>query len=235
MNVNKLLLAGALLAIVGVGVAWYATDASRPGMPSSATAIPETTSDSPSQPTHEAQAQAPSPRATGASRPSPATPAPDANSAAPEAAAEAEAAKEAAPETSQPQDARQRATEELMREMVATAYREQGSRYVDYLVSSGLARVDAERLVERGFRDTVECSFDAMRAEAEAESVPFDTVLYAVEAMFYNGDGPLLRGVIDMEAVANREMPCILNVLQEVGIPAHVLQEIQGTPVASEE
>ena len=122
-----------------------------------------------------------------------------------------------------------------MREMAATAYREQGSRYVAYLVASGLAPADAERLVERGFRDAAECSFDAMRAEAEAESVPFDTVLYALEAMFYNGDGPLLRGVIDMEAVNVRGMPCMFAVLQEVGIPAHVLQEIQQAPVAAEE
>ena len=208
MNVNKLLLAGGLLAIVGVGVVWYAGE--RPE-PSPTAAAAETTFDSPSAPA-EPRALTPSSLRQSVEA-LPASPSTDAEG--------------AAPDTAPAQDAESRAIDELKREMTTSAYREQGGLYVDYLVSNGLARADAERLIGRGFRDAVECSFEAMRAEAEAEGVPFDTVLYAVEAMLHQGDGPLLRGVIDMDAVRTRELPCLLNVLQEVGIPAHVMEEIQ--------
>jgi hypothetical protein len=230
MSARHGILPGTLVAIVVAGVLWYASKDPEADGPSPATAADETTFDS--------RSQSMLPRSdTLPARPpasSPSAPSSDASVEAMPAGTRIDAGV-AVPEAPPSPDAAERATEQLMREMATSTYREQGGLYVDYLVSNGLAGADAERLVERGFRDAVGCSFDAMRAQAEAEDVPFDTVLFAVAAMLHQGDGPLLRGVIDMDAVRINELPCLLNVLQEVGIPAHVVQEIQRAAAKSKD
>ena len=197
MNARSGLLACALLSVIGAGVAWYAWTAPDAGMPPAAD---ETTFDPTSSPAPPQARALPSPSPTEASRSFDSSV--EAVTAGPEGEAVHASPDDAAPvAAATAPDAAEQAADELMREMAATTYREQGSPYVDYLLSNGLARTDAERLIERGFRDAVGCSVAAMRGQAEAEGVPFDTVLYAVAAMFHQGDGPLLRGVIDMDAV----------------------------------
>lgn len=112
--------------------------------------------------------------------------------------------------------------------MAVVAYEQQGGRFVDYLVSQGLARADSENVIRGAFRDAAVCSLDAFRAEAKAQSVPFDTVLYALEATLHNADGPNIRALIDLEAVSRREAPCVWNVVQEAGIAPTVVQELLG-------
>lgn len=115
---------------------------------------------------------------------------------------------------------------ELVRTMEESGYARMGETYVDYFVASGLSPSDSERVVRQGIHDASLCSIDAMREEALAQSVPFDTVLYALEAALHDADGPLLTAVLDMQAVRVRETPCLLNVFQEAGLIYPVAEQL---------
>lgn len=123
-------------------------------------------------------------------------------------------------------DPREERIAELVDAMAVSAYAMIGERFVDYLVSSGLARADSERLVEQGMQDATWCSVNALREEADAQSVSFDDVLRAVAAGVYQSDGPLIGAMIDVERVRAREAPCLLNVFQQAGVPIAILEEL---------
>lgn len=114
---------------------------------------------------------------------------------------------------------------ELRRQMVEQSYARLGSVLVDELVARGLARVDGERVVRRLFDDNAHCLFDALRLEADAQSVAYDTVLDAIQADLHETDGPLLGAVIDMAAVQSRATPCGLTAAQQAGIGPAVMEE----------
>lgn len=131
------------------------------------------------------------------------------------------------PSPEPPDPERANALDELATEVATIALERLGDRYVDYLVANGLSRADSEGIVSTGFHAAGRCALEAMREQARAESVPLDTVLYALHAELYDTDGPLLSSTIDLQAVRIREAPCALNALQEAGIPLSVAQEIQ--------
>jgi hypothetical protein len=119
-----------------------------------------------------------------------------------------------------------RSTEAELRARAAEeSYARMGDVFVDYLVTRGLARVDADRVVRRFFDDSQRCLFDALRVEADAQAVAYDSVLDAIEADLHQTDGPLLGAVIDMRAVQNRVMPCSLTAAQQAGIEPSALPE----------
>ena len=98
-------------------------------------------------------------------------------------------------------------------------YRDAGDELVDDLVAHGLARSDAEITV-RGLADAyVSCYFEALRAEADAQSVSFFALLDAVQAAVYDADGPLIGGLIEEERLNARVVPCALDAMQQAGIP----------------
>jgi hypothetical protein len=114
-------------------------------------------------------------------------------------------------------------------EIVATAaeesYARLGGFFVDHLVARGLARPDGERVVRRFVDDSVDCLFDALRLEADAQAVDYESVLDAMEANLHATDGPLLAGLLDMAAVAQRVTPCSLAVAQQAGLDPSVFAE----------
>lgn len=100
-----------------------------------------------------------------------------------------------------------------------------GGALIDHLVERGLAPADGERVVRRFFADEVRCLFDALRVEADAQSVSYDSVLDGLEAGLYDTDGPLLAAVIDLRGVQDRVMPCALTAAQQAGIESSAFSE----------
>lgn len=100
-----------------------------------------------------------------------------------------------------------------------------GGALVDEIVARGLARSDAERVVRRFVVDSVDCLLRALRSEADAQSVAYDSILDALEAELYDADGPLLTAVIDMQAVQTRAAPCGLTAAEQAGISPAVMVE----------
>lgn len=101
-----------------------------------------------------------------------------------------------------------------------------GRRYVAYLAEQGLARTDAERIVAALALEVADCGLEAMRAQAQAQQVPFDDVLNALEAQLHDADGPPLTAVLDMRAVALEELQCSLSALQRSGISPEAATEL---------
>ena len=119
-----------------------------------------------------------------------------------------------------------RATDaELRAQAVEESYARVGSVLVDHLVARGLAQADGERVVRRFLEDNLLCLFDALRIEADIQSVAYDSVLDAIEADLYDTDGPLLGAVIDMRPVENRVMPCALTAAQQAGLEPSAFSE----------
>ncbi len=119
-----------------------------------------------------------------------------------------------------------RATEAELRGRVAEGtYARFGDVLVDHLVARGLAQVDGELVVRRFFEDNARCLFDALHAEADAQSVAYESVLDAFEAELYDADGPLLGGLIDLRAVQDRVVPCALAAMQQAGFEESALPE----------
>jgi hypothetical protein len=114
---------------------------------------------------------------------------------------------------------------ELRTKAAEESYARIGSVFVDHLVEQGLARADGEAIVRQFLDENVHCLFDALRVEANAQSVSYDAVLDATEANLYGTDGPLLGAVIDMRAVENRVAPCALTAAQQAGIEPSALSE----------
>jgi hypothetical protein len=110
--------------------------------------------------------------------------------------------------------------DELKRKMARRFHGQVGRLFVYHLVEQGLSRADSELIVRSLTENLTTCAFDALREQAAAQSVSFDDVLTAVEAAFYHADGPEPSALIDVHAVAQRQAPCSLNVLQQAGIPA---------------
>lgn len=136
------------------------------------------------------------------------------------------------PSAEEPDAERDRVLQELAGEVADIALERLGDRYIDYLVANGLSRADSEEIVTTGFRAAGACTLQAMREQARVESVPLDTVLYALHAELYDTDGPLLSSTIDLKAMAARQAPCALNALQEAGIPASVAVEINRSALS---
>ena len=88
-----------------------------------------------------------------------------------------------------------------------------------------MRKPDGERIVRRFLEDSLRCLFDALRVEADGQSVAYDFVLDAIEADLYDTDGPLLGAVIDMRPVENRVMPCALTTAQQAGIEPSAFSE----------
>jgi hypothetical protein len=114
---------------------------------------------------------------------------------------------------------------ELRARAAEVSYAQIGGVLVDHLVARGVARADGERIVRRFFEDNMVCLFEALRLEADAQSVAHDSVLDALDAQLYDTDGPLLGGLIDMAAVANRVAPCAFTAAQQAGIEPAALPE----------
>jgi hypothetical protein len=125
-----------------------------------------------------------------------------------------------------PQPTGVRASEaELLAQVAERSYTDSGGVFVDHLVARGLARTDSERVVEQFFNDAVACLFSALRSEADAQSVAYDSLLDAIEVDLHDADGPLLGALIDMRAVANRVAPCSYTAAQQAGLGPSVLEE----------
>jgi hypothetical protein len=107
-----------------------------------------------------------------------------------------------------------------------------GDVLVDHLAARGLSRPDAEPVVRRFIDDNLRCLFDALRAEADAQAVSYDSVLDAVEADLYDTDGPLLGAVIDVRAVQSRGSACSLTAAQQAGIEPAALDETTRAALA---
>lgn len=226
-------LAAALLVTIAIGAFWFRFAAPRgrtpaePALRTSTDAL-SASAEAPFAPAGRAAVPSTTPSAAGPSPTTSARTVPDGPSRPSPSAAETRAASAA-----QSRDARKaRAVDDLAADLAAVGYEQQGARFVDYLVSRGLSAADAENVIRTALRDGATCSLDAMRAQAEAESVSFDTVLYALDSMLNNGDGPFLRALIDLEAVGRREAPCVWDVLQQAGIPPSVAQELLREPQA---
>jgi len=132
----------------------------------------------------------------------------------------------ASPPQPRPLPAAGRATEaELQAQLAAASNARIGGLLVEHLVEHGLALSDAELVVHRFFDDGATCFFDALRAEAAAQSVDYDSVLDAIEAELYDSDGPLLPAVIDLRAVVDRVAPCSLRAAQQAGLEPAALEE----------
>jgi hypothetical protein len=114
---------------------------------------------------------------------------------------------------------------ELRARAAEVSYAQIGGVLVDHLVARGVARADGELIVRRFFADNMVCLFDALRLEADAQSVAYDSVLDALEAQLHDTDGPLLGGVIDLAAVGNRVAPCAFTAAQQAGIEPAALPE----------
>ena len=71
---------------------------------------------------------------------------------------------------------------ELRARAAEVSYAQIGGVLVDHLVARGVARADGELIVRRFFEDNMVCLFDALRLEADAQSVAYDSVLDALEA-----------------------------------------------------
>src|SRR5262249_41977250 len=69
------------------------------------------------------------------------------------------------------------AESDLRARAVEQAYSRFGSLFVDHLVARGLAQADGEIVVRRFSEESVRCLFDALRAEAEAQTADYDSVL----------------------------------------------------------
>jgi hypothetical protein len=114
---------------------------------------------------------------------------------------------------------------ELHAQAVEESYARVGGVLVEHVVANGLAQADGERIVRRFLQDSLRCLFDALRIEADSQSVAYDSVLDAIEADLYDTDGPLLGAVIDMRLVENRVMPCALTAAQQAGIEPSAFSE----------
>ncbi len=108
---------------------------------------------------------------------------------------------------------------DLERQLAESMYAQTGGSVVDYLVTRGLARSDSELVVRKGFADVAACSFDALRTESAIQSVSYDAVLNAAEAILHDADGPEISALMDVRAVQARATPCLLNAVQQMGIP----------------
>jgi len=117
------------------------------------------------------------------------------------------------------------AVAELLERVAETSYARAGGAFVDYFVARGLARSDSERIVRDALTAGTHCLFDALRFEAEAQSVSFGSLLDALEAEIYDADGPPLGALIDMNALQARQAPCVTTVLQQAGIPVSDLEQ----------
>lgn len=115
---------------------------------------------------------------------------------------------------------------ELFERIDEESYAKGGGIFVDHLVKRGLARSDAERIVRESIRESTACLRDALRLEAEAQFVDYDTVLNAIESALEDADGPFLWSVIDLTAVQARAAPCVLTVTQRAGISPSLFQEV---------
>ncbi len=113
----------------------------------------------------------------------------------------------------------------LLEQVTERSYAALGGTLVDYLIARGLERADGERIVRKGFEDAGRCFFESLRFEAEAQSVSFDSLLYALDAALNDADGPELAALIDLNAVSSRQVPCVTNVAQQIGIPLSFLEE----------
>jgi len=96
---------------------------------------------------------------------------------------------------------------------------------IEHLVSRGLARPDGERVVRRFLDENVGCLFDALRVEAGAQAVAYDSVLDALEADLYDSDGPWLAALVDMRAAQARAAPCALAAAEQAGIEPAAFSE----------
>jgi hypothetical protein len=121
---------------------------------------------------------------------------------------------------------------ELRNRAVDESYARVGDVLVEHLVARGLAHADAEPVIRRFLEDNQRCLFDALRIEADARSVAYDSVLDAMEAELYDTDGPLLGALLDMSAVQARAMPCGLAAAQQAGIEASALGETTRAALA---
>lgn len=209
MNSTKRWLAGGLLAAIAAGAFWYGSR----GPAGTAEPAASAPAGSPRQAPAPAPGDAPSPQAQPPSVPSPAV-----------AEASGDGAGSASAEAPDPE--RERVLDELASEIASIALERLGDPFIDYLVANGLPQADAEQIVATGFHASSRCSLEAMREQAQVESVPLDTVLYALQAELYQTDGPILARQIDLQAAAAREAPCSLGALQEAGIPPSVAGEI---------
>lgn len=106
----------------------------------------------------------------------------------------------------------------LRKEMAQNAYAGLGGAIVDELVAHGLAQSDAERTVRRFFDGSASCFFEALRSEADARSIAYDSLLDALDAERHDADGAPLAALIDLTAVTVRAAPCGLTVAEQAGI-----------------
>ena len=122
-----------------------------------------------------------------------------------------------------PQAAR---TPALTPQAMARFHEMAGGAFVDYLMQRGLSHADSERVVTQSFQEGMVCSLEAIRAEAEARSMSFDALLHALEATVSSSDGPDLSGLIDIDALQARGTQCMLNAVQQAGIPLALLEQV---------
>jgi hypothetical protein len=114
---------------------------------------------------------------------------------------------------------------ELRAEAAEESYARLGGFLVDHLVARGLAPSDGERVVRRFLNDSVGCLFDALRVEANTQSVDYEWVLDAMQANLHATDGPMLAGLLDMAPVVQRVGSCNITVAQQAGLEPSAFAE----------
>ena len=104
----------------------------------------------------------------------------------------------------------------IERSMIAAFHRGTRQRMVERFIAQGLAPSDAEAIVAEALQGYAACTLDALYAQAEQESVSFDDLLYAVEAILAGADVSLTE-MVDIRELRTRATPCLLGVGQQAG------------------
>jgi hypothetical protein len=96
-------------------------------------------------------------------------------------------------------------------------FEQAGSPFEEMLAATGLSAEDSERVAKEFVAAILSCVLDAAASEAEAQSLPYEEVLLAIEQAL---DDPEIEEptIIDGERVNERAQSCGLDAMQKAGI-----------------
>ncbi len=108
--------------------------------------------------------------------------------------------------------------ESLTHRLARTLYARSGRQFVASLVEQGLAEADSIVIVRQAMDRIAACVVDALRTEAEEQSLRFDVLLLALDAVISDADVPEAEAMLTTATIESRTVPCIYAVAQEAGI-----------------
>lgn len=108
--------------------------------------------------------------------------------------------------------------ETLTHRLARSLYARSGRQFVAGLVEQGLAEADSIVIVRQAMDNIAICVVDALRAEAEEQSLRFDVLLLALDAVISDADVPEAEAMLTTATIEARTVPCIYAVAQEAGI-----------------